>query len=208
MTDLSDVISSYITEALSKTHTATVGRVVRVNATTIDVQPVINLIYNGEDITPPVFAEVPPVFLNGGASFTAYPVAVGDYALMIFTERSFDRWWSGTDGARPPELRMHNYSDGFAIIGIKPQASSIQIPSVITQVGDTHQTGDYVHIGNRTQTGNFELTGDMIINGNLTVNGAITTQTASIGGIDFGSHVHAQQPDSAGDQQVNTEPPQ
>jgi len=188
--ELNEVLQDQVLEALAKTHTATVGRVVKVNATTIDVQPVINLVFNGEDLTPPVFAEVPPVFMQGGSSYTAHPIAVGDYALMIFAERSFDRWYAGSDGVRPPELRMHDYSDGFAIVGINPASKAIEIPTVIKQVGDTDQTGDYVHVGNRTQTGNFTLTGNLVINGDLTVNGKITASSASIGGIEFGTHKH------------------
>jgi len=191
MTELNEVMQGQIGEVLARTHTATVGRVVKVNATTIDVQPVINLVFNGEDLTPPVFAEVPPVFMQGGSSYTAHPIAVGDYALMIFAERSFDRWYAGVDGVRPPELRMHDYSDGFAIVGVNPASKAIEIPTVIKQVGDTDQTGDYVHVGNRTQTGNFTITGNMTINGDLTVNGKITASSASIGGIEFGTHKHS-----------------
>jgi hypothetical protein len=93
-------------------------------------------------------------------------------------------------------MRMHDYSDGFAFVGVNPIAKAIAIPTVITQVGDTNQTGDYVHTGNRTQigdftqTGDFTLTGNMNITGNLTVSGSITAASATIGGIDFATHVH------------------
>jgi hypothetical protein len=204
MTELNEVIQLHILEALAKTHTSTVGRVVKVNATTVDIQPVINMVYKGEDLALPVFAEVPPVFMQGGTSYTAHPVKKGDYALVVFTERSFDRWYSGSDGARPPELRMHDYSDGFAFVGVNPASKAIQIPAVITQIGDTYQQGNYEHIGNRTQVGNFTLTGNMIINGNLNVTGQITAGSAVIGGVTFNSHVHPQGPDSAGNAQQNT----
>jgi hypothetical protein len=137
--------------------------------------------------------------MQGGTSYTAHPISVGDYALVVFCERSFDRWYLGADGVRPPELRMHDYSDGFAFVGVNPLSKAIEIPTVIKQVGDTHQTGDYVHIGNRTQTGDFTLNGNLTINGNLTVTG-----DATIGGISFLSHVHPQGPDSAGHSQQNT----
>jgi hypothetical protein len=196
MEQLTDVIKAQVEDALARTHTATVGRVVRVGETTIDIQPVINMVYKGQDLKLPVLVDVPPVFHQGGASYTAYPIAVGDYALVIFAERCFDRWYAGSDEVRPPEMRMHDYSDGFAFVGVNPMAKAIAIPAVITQVGDTNQTGDYVHTGNRTQigdftqTGDFTLTGDMNITGNLTVSGSITAASATIGGIDFATHVH------------------
>lgn len=204
MEQLVDVIQSYVIDALAKTHTSTVGRVVRVGTDVIDIQPVINMVYQGEDLKLPLLVDVPPVFMQGGGSYTAHPIAVGDYALVVFTDRSFDRWYSGTDEARPPELRMHDLSDGFAIVGINPKSQAIEIPTVITQVGDTDQIGDYVHQGNRTQTGNFTLTGDMLISGNLTVTGQVTAGSATIGGINFATHVHPQGADSAGHSQQNT----
>jgi len=59
-----------------------VGRVVRVNQTTIDVQPVINKKINGQSVKFPVLAQVPPIFLSGGASHETWPISVGDYCLI------------------------------------------------------------------------------------------------------------------------------
>lgn len=193
---LIDTINDAINHAMANLHTATIARVSGVGATTISVQPVINREVNGESIRLPEFVDVPPLFMQGGASHTTYPIAIGDYCLLIFTERCFDRWYEGQDFRRPPELRMHDYSDGFAIVGINPKASALTIPDVITQVGDTHQEGNYEHTGDVEQTGDYTLDGDMTINGNLTVNGDITctgtlmVPTAVIGGIDFATHVH------------------
>lgn len=202
MRQLVDIIQRAVKDALADTHTATVGRVVAVNEFTVDIQPVINAVYNGEDIVLPLFAEVPLINLQGGGSYLHMPVAVGDYALVFFTERSFDRWYAGTDEVRPPELRMHDYSDGFAIVGVNNQAGALQIPDVITMIGDALVQGDHDRQGDTMHTGDYILTGDMIINGNLMVNGNITctgvltvptivaSSGATIGGIPFGSHTH------------------
>lgn len=196
MSQLNEAIQKMIIDALSNTHTATVGRVVKVNEKTIDVQPVINMVYNGEDIVLPVFAEVPPVFMQGGGSYTAHPIAVGDYALLVFSERSFDRWYSGSDEVRPPELRMHDYSDAFAFVGVNTLSDAITIPDVITQVGDTDKTGNHVHNGNYTLTGNMVINGNLTVNGDINCTGTLTvpninaTVGATIGGIPFATHVH------------------
>ena len=200
---LIDTINIALQNAMANLHTATIARVERVRETTIDVQPVINREVKGESIRLPLFVKVPPVFMQGGTSYTAHPISVGDYCLLIFTERCFDRWYEGQDERRPAEFRMHDYSDGFAIVGINPLASAITIPGVIAHIGDTYaegdyeQVGDYTHQGNRTQTGNYdlegdytqvgdmditgdftqtgnmEITGDFVLNGNMTVNGNI-----------------------------------
>lgn len=173
MKDLYQVLDDKLLEALANLHTVTIAVVTAVNDTTIDCQPVINRQVNGQSVRLPVFADVPPVFMQGGGSYTAHPIAVGDYCLLMFTERCYDNWYAGSDFLSPLEMRMHDYSDGFALVGINPQASAILIPDVITQIGDTFQQGDYVHEGNREQTGDMTITGDLTVDGNITCTGVI-----------------------------------
>jgi len=187
---LIDILNSAIGEALSNLHTATIAKVTGVQAKTISVQPVINRVVDGKSIPLPEFTKVPPLFMQGGGSYTAHPIAVGDYCLLILTERCFDRWYSGLDFQDPAEFRMHDYSDGFAIVGINPKAGALTIPSVIQHTGDTNQDGDYTHQGDTTQIGNLTITGDIQVNGNITCTGKLTAASATIGGIDFGSHTH------------------
>lgn len=170
---LIDVLNEAITVALSNTHTATIAKVTKVGATTIDCRPVINRLVKGESIPLPEFVDVPPIFMQGGSSYTAYPIAVGDYCILIFTERCFDRWYAGQDYQPPLELRMHDYSDGLALVGINPLAAALTIPSVIQQTGDTQQDGDYTHNGNMTRVGDVTHEGDYTQTGNTTVSGNI-----------------------------------
>ena len=172
--ELVDVLQDAIAFALSNLHTATIAKVTGVQAKTISVQPVINRVVAGRSIELPEFTMVPPVFMQGGGSHTAYPIAVGDYCLLILTERCFDRWYGGADFQSPAEFRMHDYSDGLAIVGVNPLAGAITIPTVIQQTGDTNQDGDYTHQGDRTQVGDLTITGDLTLTGNMQVNGNIT----------------------------------
>jgi len=187
---LTDIIADAIGEALSNLHTATIAKVTAVQAKTISVQPAINRVVDGKSITLPQFTKVPPLFMQGGGSYTAHPIAVGDYCLLILTERCFDRWYSGADFQDPAEFRMHDYSDGIAIVGINPKAGALTIPSVIQQTGDANADGDHTHQGDTTQIGNLTITGDIQVNGNITCTGKLTAASATIGGIDFGSHTH------------------
>lgn len=170
---LVDVLMVAIGHALADLHTATIARVTGVNAATINCRPVINRVIDGESIALPEFVDVPVLTAQGGGSYTAYPVAVGDYVLLVFTERCFDRWWNGQDNQPPLELRMHDYSDGVALLGLNPLAGLIPIPTTIKQVGDTVQEGDYTHTGNLTRTGNVTVTGDLTLTGDISVTGNI-----------------------------------
>jgi len=177
MTDRNQLVDTFmlaIDSALANVHTATVAKVTAVSTKTINCQPVINRLVRGGSVRLPEFVEVPPVFLQGGGSYTAHPIAVGDYCLLIFTERCYDRWYRGQDFKIPLELRMHDYSDGFAIVGINPLASAITIPSVIQQTGDTNYDGNHTHQGTLDRVGDTTIEGDVIIDGDLQVTGNIT----------------------------------
>ena len=179
---LLDIIVGVIDESLANLHTATIARITAVNETTVSCKPVIARVVDGKKIELPEFKAVPPLFMQGGGSYTAHPIAVGDYALMVFTERCFDNWYAGVDGEIPLEYRMHDYSDGFAIVGVNPLGGAITIPTVITHIGDAYKEGNYEHLGNTEQEGDNEQTGNYVLNGNLTVNGNITVLGQGGGG--------------------------
>jgi hypothetical protein len=176
---LIDTIMTAIATALSNVHTATIAKVTGVNGSTINCQPVIARLVDGVSIPLPEFVDVPVLTLQGGGSYTAYPAAIGDYCLLLFAERCFDRWYAGQDGQPPLELRMHDYSDGIAIVGVNPLSSAILIPTTIKQVGDTVQEGDYTHTGDFTMTGDFILTGDLNVTGNIICSGNIAAASFS-----------------------------
>lgn len=170
--ELTDVMNDALITALANTHTIVIAKVTSVGSTTIDAQPVIQRVVDGQAVTLPVFPSVPPVFLSGGTSYDAHPIAVGDYCLLLVSERCFDRWYGGADNVPPIEQRMHDYSDCFALVGVSPASMAKTIPTTIERFGDSTVTGNYIH------TGNYMLTG------NLTVVGNIDSTTYSVSGDD------------------------
>jgi len=183
------------------------GRVVKVHSKTIDVQPTLARKVRGVTRVLPVFREVPPLFMQGGAHYEAHPIAVGDSCLLIVCERCFDAWYSGQNEVLPPEDRMFDYSDCVAIVGVNPLASAVPIPSVTTRRGNNDIEGDYVHAGDYDLTGNIDHLGNTDQTGNLTLTGLLsiinTTGNPSTGNgiinwtgnivinsISVGGHVH------------------
>ena len=158
--ELTTVTNDAILTALANTHTILIARVEAVNATTIDVKPVIQRVVDGNNIDLPLFPGVPPVFLQGGSSYDAHPIAAGDYCLLLINERCFDRWYAGEDGVPPLEFRMHDYSDGFALVGINPASMAKTIPATIERMGDSTVTGAWVHSGSYSLTGPLGVTGN------------------------------------------------
>jgi len=155
--ELTDVMNDGIITALANTHTIVVAKITAVGSITIDCQPVIQRVVDGAAIQLPVFPSVPPVFLSGGTSYDAHPLAVGDYCLLLVSERSFDRWYGGADNVPPIEQRMHDYSDCFALVGVSPASMAKTIPATIERFGDSTVTGNYIHTGNYTLTGNLDV---------------------------------------------------
>ncbi len=191
MEQLIETLQIALRQAQANLHTSTIGRVVKVNSKTVDIQPVINRKVDGKDIKLPVFVEVPVMHLHGGASYTAYPINVGDYALLIFTERCFDNWYEGRDETLPIEFRMHDYSDAVAIVGLYNRAGEITIPKVITHIGDVYEEGNHEHIGNVNQTGNYTIVGNLTVDGNIICTGTITASADVVaGGVSLKNHTH------------------
>ena len=174
--ELTDVLNDASKTAMANMHTIVVAKVVTVGATTIDVKPVIQRVVRGEAVDLPVFPSVPPIFMSGGASYDAHPIAVGDYCLLLVSERSFDRWYMGDDNVPPIEQRMHDYSDCFALVGISPRAAAKTIPTTIERKGDSTVTGNWLHAGNYQLTGNMVVIGDTSTSGN-TESGTYSVQS-------------------------------
>ena len=187
---LESTILNSIRGSLVDTHTTLIAKITEVNQKTIDCKPVISRLVNDKTVDLPVFIEVPIINFLGGSSSIQMPLAVGDYAVLFVVERCFDEWYSGNDFKPPLEARIHDYSDCIALVGLKNMSGELDIPTVITMLGDAYQEGDYQHLGNRTQSGDYTLTGNQIINGNLTVNGNIkctgTISASNFTGLDGG----------------------
>lgn len=158
--ELTDVMNDAMITALANTHTIVIAKVTSVGSTTIDAQPVIQRVVDGQAVTLPVFPSIPPVFLSGGTSYDAHPIAIGDYCLLLVSERCFDRWYGGADNVPPIEQRMHDYSDCFALVGVSPASMAKTIPTTIERFGNSTVTGDYVHTGNYNLTGLLDVTGN------------------------------------------------
>lgn len=197
MDSLIDTINKSIDGALANIHTALPAVITQVNKTTINVKPTICRVANGNVIEMPEFIDVIPIFFQGGNSYHAFPLSVGDYCQLIVNERCLDSWYSGQDNAAPREDRKFDYSDCTAIVGINPKSRAITIPKVIQMTGDTNQNGNYTHQGNMTHTGdyqqngNYTLTGDQSTNGNLEVSQMISAGSFSgMNGSDMTSSVN------------------
>lgn len=183
--ELHDTIGLGVEFALADVHTIVVAKITSVNDKTISCVPVINRVVKGSSKQLPEFIEVPPVILQGGGSYIAEPIKAGDYCLVLISERCYDAWYAGSDFVSPLEMRMHDYSDGFALCGVNPQATAISIPKRNRMI-----KGNTDHVGDLNLTGNVTISGNLTVGGDINCAGRLTVTSATIGGIDFGTHAH------------------
>jgi hypothetical protein len=103
---------------------------------TCEIEPTIQALVRSADgssawVTIPVLVDCPVVFPSGGGFTLTFPVKPGDEALVIFASRCIDAWWQ-SGGVQPQaDLRLHDLSDGFALIGPRSQ------PRVLSPAGST-----------------------------------------------------------------------
>jgi hypothetical protein len=126
--DLQQVLIQMLQSWQSGLWTALPGKIVSYDATkqTCSVQPTIQLTRQLRDgtseiITLPKLVDVPVMFPGAGGYTLTFPVATGDEILVVFASRCIDAWWSLGDPQPQGNLRMHDLSDGFAILGTRNQ---------------------------------------------------------------------------------------
>lgn len=181
---LTNIIKNAIDEALSNTHTAIIAKITKINNSTINAKPVFKRVVNDVEIDLPVFVDIPIMTLQGGSNYRIMPISVGDYTLLIFSERCIDDWYLGADNKKPREYRIHDYSDAIAIVGLNNINNAISIPSGYEKVnGDVVHTGKNTQIGDFIITGTINQTGDNTIIGNLKATNIEATAGYKINGV-------------------------
>lgn len=74
----------------------------------------------------PALLDVPVVVMSGGAGRVTFPIASGDECLVLFNDRDIDNWFKSGQVGPVASLRLHSMADGFAIVGVRSLARSIQ----------------------------------------------------------------------------------
>ena len=81
------------------------------------VQPLIKT-QDGEDRS--IITGVPVVFPRAGGAYMHMPVTRGTGVMLVFADRSLDRWLTQGGNVEPKDGRAHAYSDAIAIPGLSP----------------------------------------------------------------------------------------
>lgn len=186
-------------------YTALPGIITGVNldALTVTVQPAIKGIITQKNgvrnvVAMPLLPDVPIYFPRGGGYTLTFPIAVGDECLVVFSSRCIDSWWQSGGVQSPTELRMHDLSDGFALIG--PFSQVQKIANVSATSTELRSNDNMLSVSVDQATGTITLKSPTAVvidtpvvhmTGNLQVDGdQITTGTNTTAGIGATTHHH------------------
>ena len=123
----------------------------------------------------------------GGNSYISMPIAVNDSCLVLFNDRDIDNWFYQGNGQIPNTYRIHDLSDGFALVGFRNDLNKIA-DYLSNGIKIKYNTDNRIEMTNgltESFVALFRQTGDMNIVGNLSVTGNITATgdiTAGFGG--------------------------
>lgn len=94
-----------------------------------DVQPCLKRKYaDGRIQALPIIPNVPVCHPRAGKAIVHMPIKKGDVVLLIFSQRSVDKWLSEGGVVDPNDTRKFHLTDGFAIPGGYPFSDAATIP--------------------------------------------------------------------------------
>lgn len=95
-----------------------------------DVQPVLKKKYLDENETVvdmPVIYNVPVAHPRAGKAYIHMPLKKDHYVLLVFSDRSLDKWLSTGGNVDPDDTRLHHISDAIAYPGCYPFNEAITV---------------------------------------------------------------------------------
>lgn len=124
---LDDVILAAISQSNLRLRVCVPCSVLAVTACQqVDVQPTLKVRYAAatEAVDMPAVSNVPVCFPMGQNYRIKVPIAVGDLGLLIFADRSLDKWkdLSSAQTVSPDDVRAHQLTDAVFVPGLVPFA--------------------------------------------------------------------------------------
>ena len=73
----------------------------------------------------PVINDVPVEFPGGGGCSVTFPVSKGDECVLVFQDRSLEKWIDAGGVVDPMDLRRHHISSAVARVGLRSKGHAI-----------------------------------------------------------------------------------
>jgi hypothetical protein len=99
----------------------------------------------------PLLVDVPVCMPRAGGYVLALPVQAGDECLVVFGDNCMDAWWQSGGIQNQIDMRRHDLSDGYALLGVWSQ------PRVVSGY-----SGSSAQLRNEAGTAYVEISGNNI----------------------------------------------
>jgi hypothetical protein len=131
--EYAELVRRAIEARVSNIHTAIPGKVVSYDdqAQTADIEP--QLRYNGEVL--PVVQKVRVGWPRGGDGYIVFPMAAGDFGLLICCERDITAWVTSGEAQDPGYVGKHALGSAVFYPGIYPNGHDLAVTSGSTVLG-------------------------------------------------------------------------
>lgn len=154
-------LRNFVDSMLDEVHTAMPGQIEKYDYATqkAEVTPLVKRRYlDGTEEAFPPLVNVPVILPRSGTASLTFPIAKGDTGLIIFNERSLDRWLSKGGLTESVFLRKFDLSDAVFIPGMYPFTST-----------SPAQNNDDLQLALNDTTLTFKKNGDVIVRGGNTI---------------------------------------
>lgn len=188
--NLTESVNALVSSRLEQLNTAIPAKIQSFNPVTqtVECQCAINRVNKstGESVAYPLLVDLPIQYPIAGGFALTLPIKSGDDCLVVFAQRSIDGWFA--DGKVKPESenRLHDLSDGIALIGISSQADIL--PNYNTNA---------MELRNKQGTAKITISDNSIvftvggINMTIDASGITTSSDVVINGKSFTTHTHS-----------------
>lgn len=149
-TSLVELLREAMESRLRDLFTAAVGSIVKYDPSAQTAQiklaislPIKNEIGELQHIEFPILQDVPICFLRAGQYSITFPIVVGDFVLVVFTQLDAGKWRETGRESLPQTVKLHSIGHGFAIPIVAPRNATL--------TGATEQalviSGDEIRLG-------------------------------------------------------------
>lgn len=165
----------------------------------VDLKP----LFKPNGIALPVLRNVPVCMFGNAVNYIDWKINIGDIVPAFITTFDISSYISQGNKNKMDTIKRNSLNSCFVLPFTVPTMKDTRnFPEAIKIVGNRIETGEINQTGNITRKGNSNITGDVNITGNLNVGQKIkakiaeflenlTSQVATIAGIDFKGHKHA-----------------
>ena len=82
--------------------------------------------YEKIEVDYPLLMDCPAIVIRGGKAGLTMPIKKDDHCLILFNDRSLDEWFKSGQKVPLESPRLHDLSDGVALVGLSHTQNSIK----------------------------------------------------------------------------------